>query len=161
VYPSSTSGCLIEWEKASIAGLFITYMFSRIFLVLKDRTTDGLVMNSLVFTAKRLDDLPKLKQNEWNFVSVVYDYANKGRLSITVDDATFTVETSEVKASTNGQFVHIGHTVTGGDDFKGKMSCVMVWNQVLTVDDTKRVKKFCFDNNRIATIGQAFMGCEY
>jgi hypothetical protein len=148
IYLTKTTGSLMEWNPipkyyglhfwiSSSTGEFLK-------VVIPDYTTHD---NVNIINENHIPAVP-LKRNTWQFVAVSYDFQN-GKITIKVDSTVESMTVSKIRPRTNGNipFIYIGRRVRydylSESLFKGKMSCVMLFNQTLTTDQLEEARKYC------------------
>ncbi|XP_064649580.1 uncharacterized protein LOC135501404 [Lineus longissimus] len=156
VYPTSNTGCFIEWPVAGAIGPYIWNFPGKCVLIYWNARPGE------SGAATNINNKPALTLSKWTFLGVVYDYGT-GTMRITLDTTTTTLVLSKVKGYTNVPEVYIGKRPFGAyassSYYKGKMANVMLWNQALTEDEMMKIKDF--DEKkvvRVATSNNAFTG---
>jgi hypothetical protein len=102
--------------------------------------------------------------NAWHFFAASYNY-NTGKLTMKVDSDTWTVDAPKMHARTKVPLVYIGRryrsTSISESWYKGKMSCVMLFDQALTADKMEEARKYCLDIEQIRKRVGTSTECRY
>jgi hypothetical protein len=95
------------------------------------------------------ESLP-LEYNKWLFIGVSFDVV-KWKLVLKVNDnvKSFNVSPRNL-ARTTASWIHLGHRSGSGSIeqksyYRGRMSCVMLYNVALTPEEMERAMRFCLD----------------
>lgn len=136
LYTGNSSGIIFKYEKSSKYGCLMKVFPSN--LAVKVRYMNRKATGSYVLYTKNV-----LKANAWNFVGTTYDY-HTGLATIFVNNSTVTQRYIAVRMELATSYnVRVGGTRLQTAYFRGRISCLQVYDQALKVDQILKIKTIC------------------
>ena len=107
---------------------------------------------SVQFTKRGGETVPSLNNstldllNRWHYIGASYDH-NTGTATLWLGGKNVQqLNLGQLELKTNGDMV-IGGGQGDGDSFEGRVSCVQIYNKVLSEDEVVAVKDRCFEDS--------------
>ena len=89
-----------------------------------------------------------LKANAWNFVGTTYDY-HTGLVTVFVNNSTVIERfiTARMELATQ-YWVRVGSSKIQAEHFRGRISCLQIYSQALSVDQIMLIKTRCNETSK-------------
>ena len=136
VFLDNSTGVIFKYEKTNYYGYLLKVFPSK--LAVKVRYMNRKGSSSYVLYKENI-----LRGNVWNFLGTTYDY-HTGLATVFVDNSTVIQRYISAKMNLATQFdVRVGATRKQKHYFRGRISCLQIYDQALSVDQIVKIKTRC------------------